>query len=70
MNVPTLRMCPPDLRTETLRAFERRLGRHVQESADLAQIAQQLDLTPIAVDLWETHGKVEGVRLAVLGCSR
>lgn len=70
MTTQTLRMCPPNLRAETMRAFERRLGRHVQETADLAQIAQQLDLAPIAADLWETHGAIEGVRVAVVGAAR
>lgn len=66
----TLRMCPPNLRTETLRSFERRLLRHVQESGALAEIARQLDLAPIAVDLLETQAKVDATRLAVLGCAR
>jgi hypothetical protein len=70
MTRPTLHLCPPNLRTETLRSYERRLFRAVMEIRDCADIAQQLDMVPVAVDLRETQARVEAARLAVLGCAR
>ncbi len=70
MTNQTLRVRLPDLRAETMQRFERRLRHHAQEAADLAQIALQLDLAPVAVDLVETNARVNATRLAILGCAR
>lgn len=67
MTNQTLRARLPDLRAETMQTFERRLRHHAQEAADLAQIALQLDLAPVAVDLVETKARVNATRLAILG---
>lgn len=70
MNRTTLRMCPLDQRGETLRSFEKRLGRAAKEMSDCADIAQQLDLVPTAVELRDVQAKVDAVRLGVVGAAR
>jgi hypothetical protein len=70
VNTRTLRPCPPNLRTETLRSFETRLKRHATEASDCADIAQQLDLVPLAVDLRDVEKRIDAARLTVAGCAR
>ena len=70
MSRTTLHLCPPSLRTETLRSFERRLRKLAAEGDACADIALQLDLVPLSVELRDLHGRVDAARLSVLGAAR
>lgn len=69
MNRSTLRVCPPNLRQETLISFERRIGRLAEEHGACAEIADQLDIPGIAVDFREIQMKIDATRLVVAGCA-
>ena len=70
MTRPTLHLCPPTLRTETLRSFERRLRELAAEGGACADIAQQLDLVALSVELRDVQGRSDAARLSVLGAAR
>lgn len=66
----TLHRYPPDLRTETLRLFARRLREFAVEGKSCADIAQQLDLVPLAAELQGIHTRIDAAHVAVVGCAQ
>lgn len=66
----TLRSRLPDLRTETLRAFAKLLKELADGATRCAEIAQQLDMMPLAVELRDLHARIDAARLSVTAVAR